>query len=73
MILLIGRILTKNGTNELKTEIESQCRKQMYGYWWVSGREIIWEIGIETYTLLHTKQMTSKNLLWSTENLLNAL
>lgn len=51
LLLFIGGILTKNGTNELKTEIESQCRKQTYGYQWVSG-ERIWEMGIETYTLL---------------------
>ena len=61
MILFIGRILTKNGTNELKTEIESQCRKQTQGYQWVSG-ERIWEMGMDTYTLLYVKQMTHKSL-----------
>ena len=30
-------------------------RKQTYGYQWGRGRRIIWEFGIDIYTLLHIK------------------
>ena len=32
------------------------------------GGEINWEIGIDIYTLLYTKQITYKDLLYSTGN-----
>ena len=32
------------------------------------GRRINWETGIDIYTLLHVKQITNKNLLYSTGN-----
>ena len=32
------------------------------------GEEIIWETGIDIHTLLHIKQITNKNLLYSTGN-----
>ena len=32
------------------------------------GGEIDWEIGVDIYTLLHTKQTTNKNLLYSMES-----
>ena len=33
-----------------------------------SGGEINWEIGTDVYTLLYIKQITNRNLLYSTEN-----
>ena len=33
-----------------------------------SGGGINWEIGIDIYTLLYTKQITNKDLLYSTGN-----
>ena len=33
---------------------------------WGGGKN--WEIGIDIYTLLYIKQITNKNLLYSTEN-----
>ena len=71
MILLICGILKKYGTNELiyKTEIESQIQKTNL---WLPrekvGGGINCEIGIDIYTLLYIKQITNKNLLYSTEN-----
>ena len=32
------------------------------------GEEIIWETGIDIHTLLHIKQITNKNLLYSIRN-----
>ena len=56
-------------TNELiyKTEVESQMSKTnlwLPGDWEREG--INWEIGIDIYTLLYIKQITNKNLLYST-------
>ena len=44
-----------------------RCRKQTYGYKGVGGGTN-WEIGIDIYTLLYIKQITNKDLLYSTEN-----
>ena len=43
-------------------------RKQTYGYQGIRGEGINQEIGIDMYTLLHIKQITNKNLLYSTGN-----
>ena len=70
MILLICGIL-KNGTNEpiYKTEIESQMQKTNLWLPGVKGRRgINWETGSDIYTLLYIKQITNKNLLYSTGN-----
>ena len=70
MISLTCGIL-KNGTNELiyKTEIDSQMQKTNL---WLpgvkGGRGINWEVGIYIYILLYTKQITNKDLLYSTGN-----
>ena len=63
--------LKKNDTNELiyKTEIESQMQKT--NLWLPGGKHgggINWEIGIDIYTLLYIKQITNKDLLYSTGN-----
>ena len=34
----------------------------------VTGGEINWEIGIDIYTLLYIKQLTNKDILYSTGN-----
>ena len=70
MISLICGIL-KNDTNELiyKTEIELQMQKT--NLWLPGGRVgggINREIGIDIYTLLYIKQITNKDLLYSTGN-----
>ena len=61
----------KKGTNELiyKTEIESQMQKT--NLWLPGGKGMgrtNWEIGIDVYTLLYIKQITNKDLLYSTGN-----
>ena len=43
-------------------------RKQAYGYQGGKRGGINWEIGIDIYTLLYIKQITNKNLLYSTGN-----
>ena len=63
--------LKKNVTNEptYKTEIESQMQKtnlRLLGG--KSGGGINWEIGIDIYTLPYIKQITNKDLLYSTSN-----
>ena len=48
-----------------------RCRKQTYGYQrvtWRVGGEINWETGIDKCTLLYIKQVTNKNLPYSTGN-----
>ena len=45
-----------------------RCRKQTYGYQGGWGGGINWEIGIDIYMLLYIKQVTNKNLLYSTGN-----
>ena len=69
MILLVCGILKKNGTNELiyKTRVESQMQKT--NLWLPEGKEeegISQETRINIYTLLCIKQITNKNLLYST-------
>ena len=51
-----------------KQKLNHRCRKQTYDY--KGGREagINREIGIDIYTLLYIKQITNKNLLYSTGN-----
>ena len=71
MILLVCGILKKNGTNELiyKTRVESQMQKT--NLWLPEGKEeegISQETRINIYTLLCIKQITNKNLLYSTGN-----
>ena len=44
------------------------CRKQSYGSGGKGGGRINWEIGIDIYTLLYIKQITSKDLLYSRGN-----
>ena len=50
-----------------KQKQSHRCRKQTYDYQEKGGR-INWEIGIDIYTLLYIKQITSKDLLYSTGN-----
>ena len=45
-----------------------RCGKQSYGYQGGKGGGIDWEIGIDIYTLLCVKQVTNKDLLYSTGN-----
>ena len=45
-----------------------RCRKQTYSYQGVRGRGINWETGIQIYILLYVKQITNKDLLYSTWN-----
>ena len=45
-----------------------RCIKQTYSYQGASMGEINWEIGIDIYTLLEIKQITNKDLLYSTGN-----
>ena len=57
-----------------KQKQKHRRREQMYGY--QGGKEggMNWEIGIDMYTLLCIKQLTTENLLYSTGNsILNAL
>ena len=53
-----------------KQKQSHRCRKQTYGY--QGGKAgvggINWEIGIDIYTILYIKQITNKNLLYSTGN-----
>ena len=64
--------LKKKVTNELiyKTETDSQTsRTNLWlpgGGRWRGG--IDWEFGIDMYTLLYLKQITNKDLLYSTGN-----
>ena len=60
----------EKGTNGLiyQTEVESQMQKTNFGYQGIRGEEINWETEIDIYTLLYIKQMTNKNLLYSTGN-----
>ena len=71
MISLTCRILKKKkGTNELiyKTEVESQIQKTNLWLPGSKGGRINWEIGIDIYTLLYIKQITNKDLPYSTGN-----
>ena len=68
MISLMCGIL-KQGTNEhiYKTDVESQVQKTNLGYQG-RGEGVDWEFRIDIYTLVHIKQVTNKNLLYSTGN-----
>ena len=49
-----------------KQKQSHRCKKQTYGYWGCQwGEGLIWEIGIDIYTLLQIKQVTNKDLLYS--------
>ena len=70
MLLLICGILKKD-TNELiyKTETDSQTYRMSL---WLPGeglgKGIVREFGIDMYTLLYSKRITNKDLLYSTGN-----
>ena len=49
-----------------KQKQSSRCRNQPHGYQG-EGRDEV-ETGIDIYTLLYIKQITNKDLLYSTEN-----
>ena len=52
-----------------KQKQSHRCRKQTYGYQWGKGwGGINWEIGIDIQTLLYIKEITNKDLLYSTGN-----
>ena len=51
-----------------KQKKSHRCRKQTYGYRGESEGGINWEIGIDIYTLLYIKQITNKDLRYSTRN-----
>ena len=51
-----------------KQKESHRCRKQTYGFQGGSGGEINWEIGIDIYIVLYIKQITKRNLLYSTGN-----
>ena len=45
-----------------------RCREQTYGYQGGERGGMSWEMGIDIYILLHIKQITNENLLYSTRN-----
>ena len=45
-----------------------RLREGTYGYQGRRGVGIDWEFGIDMYTLLYLKQITNKDLLYSTGN-----
>ena len=50
-----------------KQKQSQRCRKQTYGYQrGKGGGGINWETGIDIYTLLYIKQITTNDLLYST-------
>ena len=52
-----------------KQKQSHRCRKQTYGYQGGKGGVgINWEIGTDICTLLYIKQVTNKDLLYSTGN-----
>ena len=58
--------LKRNNTNELMKQKEThRLRKQTYVCW---GEGIVREFGKVTYTLLYSKWITNKDLLYSTWN-----
>ena len=71
MIALLCGILKKNIQMNLFTKQKQshRCRKEIYDYWgWRQGEGINWETGVDVYTLLYIKQITNKDLLYSTGN-----
>ena len=61
---------SKNGANEpiYKIEIESQMYKSILRSPRGKGGGVNWKIGVDIYTLLPIKQVTNKDLLFSTGN-----
>ena len=51
-----------------KQKQSHRCGKQTYGYQGKRAGGINWEIGIDIYTLLYIKQITNKDILYSTGN-----
>ena len=53
-----------------KTNRSHRCKKQTYGHQRIRGweRGVNWESGTDIYPLVYTKQITNKNLLYSTGN-----
>ena len=49
----------------LLTKQKQTHRKQVYGY---QGEEIVREFGMDRYTLLYSKWITNKDLLYNTGN-----
>ena len=67
----ICRILKKKrGTDELIYKTEKCSEMQKTNLWLLGLKRvwINWEIGIDIYTLLYVKQITNKDLLYSTGN-----
>ena len=67
--LQISKKSKHNSTNEpiYKTEIESRKQKtSMVTKGWGGEGGINWEVENDIFTLLHIKQITNKNLLYST-------
>ena len=62
---LKNKVETNSFTKQKQTH---RCRKQTYGHQGASMGEINWESGIDIYTLLEIKQVTNKDLLYSTGN-----
>ena len=55
--------------NKLTKQKQSHRRRKQTWLLWGKGRRgICWEIGIDIYTILYTKQITNKDLLYSTGN-----
>ena len=68
-MLLCG--IEKNGTDELICKAETEIQMQRKNLWIPNGKGVDgmnWEIGIDIYILLHIKQKTNENLLYSTGN-----
>ena len=45
-----------------------RCREQTYGHQGGKAGGMNWVIGIDIYTLIYIKEITNKNLLYSTGN-----
>ena len=60
----------KCDTNELTYSTEIKLKMQKTNLWLpgVRGGGINWEIGTDIYTLLYIKEITNKDLLYSTGN-----
>ena len=62
----------KKGTNEIMYKTEKELQMQKTNLWLPGGGGrrgwTNWEIGIDIYTLQYIKQITNKDLLYSTGN-----
>ena len=60
--------LKGDDTNELTKQKEThRLRERTYGNQWdIWGEGIVWEFGMDMYTLLYLKWITNKDLLYST-------